>query len=77
MQYLPKLMDMDKDENMVVVVEGILDTMVIMVIIPQILKTGKSHCTTRSRVLRQNKKMGSVYKINLPRTMRVIAIDVV
>ena len=48
-----------------------------IVIIHQILRKGKSHCTTRSRIiLRQNKKMGSVYKINLLRTMRIIVIDV-
>ena len=44
----------------------------------QILIKGKPHCTTKSRIiLRQNKKMGSVYKINLLRTMRIIVIDVV
>ena len=80
MQYRPKLVDVDEDEDeeMVVAVEGIPDIMVIMVIIPQILKKGKLHCTTKSRIiLRQNKKMGSVYKISLLRTMRIIIIDVV
>ena len=71
-------MDVDEDEEMDIVVEGILDIMVIMVIIPQILIKGKLHCTTRSGIiLRQNKKMGSVFKINLQRTMRIIVIDVV
>ena len=69
---------MNKDECVVMIVEGIPNTMVLMVVNPQILIKRKPHYTTRSGViLRQNKKMGSVYKINLPRTMRVIAIDVV
>ena len=59
-------MDVDEDEEMVMVMEGIPDIMVIMVIIPQIIVKGKLHCTTKSGIiLRQNKKMGSVYKINL------------
>ena len=71
-------MDMDEDEDMVVVVEEILDTMVLVVIIHLILKKGKPYCTTRSgTILRQNKKMGSVYKINLLRTVRIIVINVV
>ena len=71
-------MDVDEDEEMDMVVEGILDIMVIMVIIPQILIKGKLHCTTRNGIiLRQNKKMGSVYKINLQKTMRIIVINVV
>ena len=66
MQYHPKLVDMDEDKEMVVVVEGIPNIMVIMVIIPQILIKGKLHCTSRSEIiLRQNKKMGNVCKINL------------
>ena len=70
--------DEDKDMDMVVVVEEIPDTMVLMVIIHQILRKRKPHCTTRSGIiLRQNNKMGSVYKINLLRTMRIIVIDVV
>ena len=80
MQYRPKLVDVDEDKDGVVVMimEGILDAMVLMVVIPQILTKIKSHCTIRSGViLRQNKKMGSVYKINLPRTMGTIVIDVV
>ena len=77
MQYRLKLMDVDEDEDVVVVVEEILDTMVLMVTI-QILRKRKPHCTTRSGIiLRQNKKMRSIYKINLPRTMRIIVIDVV
>ena len=74
MQYCPKLVDDDED----MVVEEILDTMVLIVIIHQILKKGKSHCTTRNGIIpRQNKKMGSVYKINLLRTMKIIVRDVV
>ena len=72
-------MDVDEDEDVVVVVvmEEILDTMVLMVTI-QILRKRKPHCTTRSGIiLRQNKKMRSVYKINLLRTMIIIVIDVV
>ena len=76
MQYRLKLVDVDED--VVVVVEGIPVTMVLMVIILQIFIKRKPHHTTRSRVIqRQNKKMGSVYKINIPRTMRMIVIDVV
>ena len=42
----------------VLVVEEIPDTMVLMIIIHQILKKGKRHCTIRSGIiLRQNKKM--------------------
>ena len=44
----------------VVVVEEIPDTMVLMIIIHQILRKGKPHCTTRSGTIpRQNKKMES------------------
>ena len=54
-------MDVNENEEMVVVVEGIPNIMVIMVIIPQILIKGKLHYITRSGIiLRQNKKMGSV-----------------
>ena len=78
MQYRPKLVDVDKDEEMIVVMEGIPNIMVIMVIIPEILIKGKLHCTIKSGIiLRQNKKMGSVYKINLQRTMGIIVINVV
>ena len=70
-------MDVDENEDENVVVEGIPNTMVLMVIIPQNLKKRKPHYTTRSGVLRQNKKMGSVYKINLPRLMGIIVINVV
>ena len=78
MQYRLKLMDVDENEDVVMVLEGILNTMVLVVIIPQILKKRKPRCITRSgEILRQNKKMWSVYKINLPRTMRIIVIDVV
>ena len=69
-------MDVDEDEDEDV--EEILDTMVLMVIILQILRRGKPHCTTRNGItLRQNKKKGSVYEINFPRTMRIIAINMV
>ena len=71
-------MDVDENKDMVMVVEEIPDTMVLIVIIHQILRKGKPHCTTKSgTILRQNKKMGSVYKISLLRTMRIIVIDVV
>ena len=77
MQYRPKLVDVDENEDVdvVVVMEEILDTMVLIVII---LRKGKPHCTTISGIiLRQNKKMGNVYKINFLRTMRIIVIDVI
>ena len=78
MQYRSKLVDVDEDEDMVMVVEEIPDTIVLIVIIHQILIKEKPYCTTKSGIiLRQNKKMGSVYKINLLRTMRIIVIDVV
>ena len=56
---------MDVDENMVavVVVEGIYDTMELMVIITQIPIKGKPLRTTRSGII--------------PRLMRIIVIDVV
>ena len=78
MQYHPKLVDVD--ENVIVVVKEIPDTMVLIVII---LRKWKPHFTTRSgtiwngTILRQNKKMGSVYTINLLRIMRIIVIAVV
>ena len=82
MQYRLKLVDKDKDEDMVVVVEWISDIMVLIVIIPQfyfiLFYKEKSHGTTISGViLRQNKKMRSVYKINLLRTMRIIVIHMI
>ena len=43
MQYRPKLVNMDVDEDMVVVVEEIPDTMVLMVIIHQILRKWLHH----------------------------------
>ena len=71
-------MDVDEDEDKDMVVEEILDTMVLIVIIHQNIRKEKPHCTTRNGIIpRQNKKMGSVYKINLLRTMRIIIIDVV
>ena len=70
--------DEDEDEDVVVAVEEILDTMVLMVLILQILRRGKPHCTTRNGIiLRQNKKKGSVYEINFLRTIRIIAINMV
>ena len=78
MQYRPKLVDVDKDEEVVVVVEEIPDTMVFIVIIHQIIRKEKPYYTTKNGIiLRQNKKMGSIYKINLLRTMKIIVIDVV
>ena len=50
MQYHPKLVDMDEDEDVVVVMEGISNTMVLMVVIPQIPKK-KPYCTTISEVI--------------------------
>ena len=40
----------DEEEDMVVIVKGVLDTMVIMVVIPQIPKK-KPYCTTISEVI--------------------------
>ena len=61
-----------------VVVEGIFDTMELMVVIIQIPKKGKPHGTTRSEIIpRSNKKLRSIYKIHLVRPMKIIAIDVV
>ena len=75
MQYRPKLVDVDEDEDVVMVMEEIPNTMVLIIII---LRKGKPHCTTISGIiLRQNKKMGNVYKINLLRPIRIIVIDVV
>ena len=69
----------NEDEDMVVIVKWVLDTMVLMVVIPQIpinnIYTALHHQKWSN--LTQNKKMGSVYRINLPKTMRVIAINVV
>ena len=73
-------MDLDENQDMdiVVVVEGIPNITVLMVVIPQILIKRKPHCTTKSGViLRQNKKIGSINKINLLRTTRTIVIDMV
>ena len=46
-------MDVDADEEVVtvVVMEGILDTMELMVVIIQIPKKGKPHGTTRSGII--------------------------
>ena len=64
MQYRPKLIDVDEDEDVDVVVEKILDTMVLIVIIHQNIRKEKPHCTTRNGIIpRQNKKMGNVHKI--------------
>ena len=59
----------------VVVVEGILDTMELMVIILPI--KGKLQCTTRSGIIPRQNKMRSMRKIRLPRTMRIHVMDVV
>ena len=59
----------------VVVVEGILDTMELMVIILPI--KGKLQCTTRSEIIPMQNKMRSMRRICLPRSMRIHAIDVV
>ena len=68
-------MDVDEDEDVVMVMEEIPNTMVLIIII---LRKGKPHCTTISGIiLRQNKKIGNVYKINFLRTMRIIVIDVI
>ena len=56
MQYCPKLAVVDEDEDKDVVVEGIPDTMVIMVIIPQIIIKGKPHCTTKSGIILRAKQ---------------------
>ena len=43
--------DVDKDVVMVVVMEGIFDTMELMVVIIQIPKKGKPHGTTKSVII--------------------------
>ena len=59
----------------VVVVEGILDTMELMVIILPI--KGKLQYTTKSGIIPRQNKMRSMHKIRLSRAMRLHAIDVV
>ena len=59
----------------VVVVEGILDTMELMVIILPI--KGKLQCTTRSGIIPRQNKMRSMCRIHLLRAMRIHEIDVV
>ena len=44
-------MDVDDDVVVVVAVEGIFDTMVLMIVIIQIPKKGKPHGTTRSGII--------------------------
>ena len=62
MQYHPKLLDVDEEEDIVMVMEGIPNTMVLMVVIPQILrKKRKPHYSIKSGViLIQNKKIDVV-----------------
>ena len=59
----------------VVVMEGILDTMELMVII--LPTKGKLQCTTRSGIIPMQNKMRSIRRIRLPRAMIIHAIDVV
>ena len=59
----------------VVVVEGILDTMELMVIILPI--KGKLQCTTISGIILRQNKMRNMRRIRLPRAMRIHVIDVV
>ena len=59
----------------VVVMEGILDTMELMVIILPI--KGKFQCTTISGIIPRQNKMRSMRRIRLPRAMRIHAINVV
>ena len=59
----------------VVVMEGILDTMELMVIILPI--KGKLRCTTRNGKIPRQNKMRSMRRIRVPRAMRIHAIDVV
>ena len=67
---------MDLNEDMVM--EEIFDTMELMIVIIQIPGKIKPSRTTRSGIIpRLNKKMGSIYKIHLPRPMKIIVIDVV
>ena len=79
MQYHLKLIDVDVVMVMVgvgvVVVEGILDTMELMVIILPI--KGKLQYTTRSGIIPRQNKMRSMHRIRLPRAMRIHVIDVV
>ena len=60
---------------MVMVVEGILDTMELMVIILPIKR--KIQYTTRSGIIPRQNKMRSMHRIRLPRAMRIHATDVV
>ena len=64
---------MDMDVVMVVVVEGILDTVELMVIILPI--KGKLQCTIRNVIIPRQNKMRSIHRIRLPRAMRIHAID--
>ena len=58
---------------MVVVVEGILNTMELLVIILPI--KGKLQCTTRSGIILRQSKMRSMSIIRLPRAMRIHGIS--
>ena len=77
MQYHSKLVDVDDDEDMVIVVEGIYDPMVLMIVIPQIRRKRKSHYNIRksSNTKVTQTKMGSVHEIDVPRTIRIIVKD--
>ena len=59
MQYHPKLVDMDEDEDVVVVMEGIPNIMVLMVVIPQIPKKKTllhHHKWSNTKVKQENEK---------------------
>ena len=77
MQYHSKLVDVDDDEDMVMVVEGIPDPMVLMIVIPQIHIKRKSHYNIKksSNTKVTQKKMGNVHEIDVPRTIRIIVKD--
>ena len=59
----------------VVVVEGILNTMELMVIILPI--KGKLQCTIESGIIPRQNKIRSMCRMHLPRAMRIHVIDVV
>ena len=44
-------MDVDENEDMVIIMEGILNTMVSIIVIHQILKKRKPYWTTKSGVI--------------------------
>ena len=64
----------DEDVVAIVVVEGIYATMVLMVIL-QIPRKVKPHCTTKRGIMsKYNKKMGSTYEMHFPRVTGIITI---